>query len=70
MPGPAAVQAPEFPASRTTLMARLEAMALQELACAVPLADDTPPAAPLLTCMDWDLGVPGAAGVPAADPTA
>src|SRR5690606_3889692 len=70
MPGPAAVHAPEFPASRTTLMARLEAMALQELACAVPLADDTPPAAPPLTCMDWDLRVPGAAGLPAADPTA
>lgn len=51
-------------------MARLEAMALQELACAAPLADDTSPAAPLLACMDWDLGVPGAAGVPAADPTA
>ncbi|KAF1703310.1 hypothetical protein CSC68_04340 [Pseudoxanthomonas suwonensis] len=51
-------------------MARLEAMALQELACAVPLADDTPPAAPLLTCMDWDLGVPGAAGAPPAAPTA
>lgn len=70
MPGPAAVQAPQNPASRTTLMARLEAMALQELACAAPLADDTRPAAPLLACMDWDLGVPGAAGVPAADPTA
>ncbi len=47
-------------------MARLEALARQELARAArphPAPSDPDP---LLACMDWDLGVAGNGGAPAA----
>jgi len=54
------VQAPENAAARSTaLMARLEAMALQELALAAAIGSPATATDPLLACVDWDLGVPG-----------
>ncbi|WP_158675212.1 hypothetical protein [Pseudoxanthomonas sp. SGNA-20] len=40
-------------------MARLEAMALQELALAAAIGSPATATDPLLACVDWDLGVPG-----------
>ncbi len=46
-------------------MARLEALARQELAGTTRPQPAPPDPDPLLACMDWDLGVAGNNGTPA-----
>jgi len=69
MPGPAAVQdsGNAATARNAGLMARLEAMALEELAAAMHTGGPAPDGDPVAACQDWDLGIPGTTAPATAD---